>query len=338
MPALGGLWCAAALFAVGVVGIAFGRSRAATALVYGASLAITLAALLLALTFLLAGGSPASMTLPLGLPWIGAHFRLDPLAAFFLIVVNLGGAVTSAYALGYGRHETAPLRVLPYYPVFLGAMNLVVLADDAFVFLLSWEFMSLVSWGMVVAHHRVPSNLRAGFIYLVMASFGTLCLLLAFGVLAGAAGEYSFAAMRAAPLAQALALVAGTLTLVGAGSKAGIVPLHVWLPLAHPAAPSHVSALLSGVMTKVGVYGFIRIVFDLIGEPTPYSGLIVAGIGGITATLGVLYALMQHDIKRLLAYHTVENIGIIFIGLGLALAFRANSIGWAAACRPPPVL
>jgi formate hydrogenlyase subunit 3/multisubunit Na+/H+ antiporter MnhD subunit len=309
----------------------FGRSRVATTLVYGASLAATLVALTLALTFLLTNGQASSVTLPLGLPWIGAHFRLDPLAAFFLIVVNLGGAIASLYALGYGRHETSPLRVLPYYPVFLGAMNLVVLADDAFVFLLSWEFMSLVSWAMVVAHHRVPANVRAGYIYLVMASFGTLCLLLAFGVLAGTAGEYSFAAMRAAPLTPALALIAGTLTLIGAGSKAGIVPLHVWLPLAHPAAPSHVSALLSGVMTKVGVYGFIRIVFDLIGEPTPYSGLIVAGIGGITAALGVLYALMQHDIKRLLAYHTVENIGIIFIGLGLALAFRANNIGWAAA-------
>jgi hydrogenase-4 component B len=331
MPALAGLWCVAALFAVGISGLVFGRSRVATTLVYGASLAATLVALTLALTFLLTNGQASSVTLPLGLPWIGAHFRLDPLAAFFLIVVNLGGAIASLYALGYGRHETSPLRVLPYYPVFLGAMNLVVLADDAFVFLLSWEFMSLVSWAMVVAHHRVPANVRAGYIYLVMASFGTLCLLLAFGVLAGTAGEYSFAAMRAAPLTPALALIAGTLTLIGAGSKAGIVPLHVWLPLAHPAAPSHVSALLSGVMTKVGVYGFIRIVFDLIGEPTPYSGLIVAGIGGITAALGVLYALMQHDIKRLLAYHTVENIGIIFIGLGLALAFRANNIGWAAA-------
>jgi hydrogenase-4 component B len=331
MPAIAGLWCVAALFAVGILGLVFGRPRAATMLVYGASLAITLAALMLALTFLIANGPPSSVTLPLGLPWIGAHFRLDVLSAFFLIIVNLGGAVTSVYALGYGRHETSPLRVLPYYPVFLGAMNLVVLADDAFVFLLSWEFMSLVSWGMVVAHHRIPANVRAGYIYLVMASFGTLCLFLAFGVLAGSAGAYSFAAMRAAPLTQAFALIAGTLTLIGAGSKAGIVPLHVWLPLAHPAAPSHVSALLSGVMTKVGVYGFVRIVFDLIGEPTPYSGLIVAGIGGITAALGVLYALMQHDIKRLLAYHTVENIGIIFIGLGLALAFRANNIGWAAA-------
>jgi formate hydrogenlyase subunit 3/multisubunit Na+/H+ antiporter MnhD subunit len=331
MPALAGLWCVAALFAVGILGLAFGRSRVATTLVYGASLAVALVALVLAFAFLIAAREPASVTLPFGLPWIGAHFRVDALAAFFLIVVNLGGAIASLYALGYGQHETSPLRVLPYYPVFLGAMNLVVLADDAFVFLLSWEFMSLVSWGMVVAHHRIAANVRAGYIYLVMASFGTLCLLLAFGVLAGTAGEYSFAAIRAAPLTQAFALIAGTLTLIGAGSKAGIVPLHVWLPLAHPAAPSHVSALLSGVMTKVGIYGFVRIVFDLIGEPTPYSGLIVAGIGGITAVLGVLYALMQHDIKRLLAYHTVENIGIIFIGLGLALAFRANNIGWAAA-------
>ncbi len=331
MPAVAGLVCVAALFAIGVIGIAIGRSRAGTAVVYGASLVVTFTALVFALAHLIFDGSPAGVTLPFGLPWIGAHFRVDALAAFFLIIVNLGGAIASIYALGYGAHEASPLRVLPFYPAFLGAMNLVVLAYDAFVFLLSWEFMSLVSWGMVVAHHRVAANVRAGYIYLVMASFGTLCLFLAFGVLAGTGGQYSFAAMRAGQLTPTLALIAGTLTLIGAGSKAGIVPLHVWLPLAHPAAPSHVSALLSGVMTKVGVYGFIRIVFDLIGEPTPYAGLIVAAIGGITAALGVLYALMQHDLKRLLAYHTVENIGIIFIGLGLALAFRANGIEWAAA-------
>src|SRR6476620_9663203 len=331
MPALAGLWCVAALFVVGIAGLVFGRARAATALVYGASLAVTTVALILALVHLLAGGQPVSATLPLGLPWIGANFRIDALSAFFLIVVNLGGAITSLYALGYGRYETSPLRVLPYYPVFLGAMNLVVLADDAFVFLLSWEFMSLVSWGMVVAHHRVPANVRAGYIYLVMASFGTLCLLLAFGVLAGTGGQYSFAAMRAAPLSPALALIAGTLTLIGAGSKAGLVPLHVWLPLAHPAAPSHVSALMSGVMTKVAVYGFIRITFDLVGPSSWWWSIVVLALGGITAVMGVLYALMQHDLKRLLAYHTVENIGIIFIGLGLALAFSAHNMRAAAA-------
>ena len=122
-----------------------------------------------------------------------------------------------------------------------------------------------------------------------------------------------------------LAALVLVLALLGAGSKAGLVPLHVWLPLAHPAAPSHVSALMSGVMTKVAVYGFIRIVFDLLGPPAWWWGMVVLALGGVTAVLGVLYALMQHDLKRLLAYHTVENIGIIFIGLGLALAFGATA-------------
>src|SRR2546429_7823064 len=121
------------------------------------------------------------------------------------------------------------------------------------------------------------------------------------------------------------------LVLLGAGSKAGLVPLHVWLPLALPAAPSHVSALMSGVMTKVAVYGFVRIAFDLIGTPAWWWSMVVLALGGITAVMGVLYALMQHDLKRLLAYHTVENIGIIFIGLGLALAFKAHGMAWAAA-------
>ena len=132
------------------------------------------------------------------------------------------------------------------------------------------------------------------------------------------------------PTSGVAGLVLG-LVLLGAGSKAGLVPLHVWLPLAHPAAPSHVSALMSGVMTKVAIYGFVRIVFDLLGEPAWWSGMIVLFLGGITAVLGVLYALMEHDLKRLLAYHTVENIGIIYIGLGLALAFEANGMRWAAA-------
>jgi formate hydrogenlyase subunit 3/multisubunit Na+/H+ antiporter MnhD subunit len=164
-----------------------------------------------------------------------------------------------------------------------------------------------------------------------MASFGTLALLLAFGLLAGAEGSYGFDAIRNvqySPLLKALVLV---LTLLGAGSKAGLVPVHAWLPLAHPAAPSHVSALMSGVMTKVAVYGFIRIVFDLLGPPDWWWSVLVLILAGITTVLGVLYALMEHDLKRLLAYHTVENIGIIFIGLGLALAFRASGLHWAAA-------
>jgi formate hydrogenlyase subunit 3/multisubunit Na+/H+ antiporter MnhD subunit len=292
---------------------------------------VALVALGAALTCFLSPGPPWMLALPIGLPGIGARFRVDALSAFFLVIVNLGAAVTSLYALGYGRHEETPIRVLPFYAAFLAGMNLVIFADDAFTFLLAWEFMSLTSWAIVLARHRDPANSRAALIYLVMASFGTLCLLLGFGLLAGPPGGYAFETIRLASHTPFTATLAVVLALLGAGSKAGLVPLHVWLPLAHPAAPSHVSALLSGVMTKVGVYGFIRIVFDLAGPPNPWLGLVVLTLGGVTAAIGVLYALMQHDLKRLLAYHTVENIGIIFIGLGLALAFRANGMNVAAA-------
>ena len=168
--------------------------------------------------------------------------RLDALSAFFLVVVDLGAVRREPVCDRLRKHETAPGRVLPFYPAFLAAMAFVVLADDAFTFLLSWEFMSLTSWALVMSHHRVPKNVRAGFIYLVMASFGTLCLLLGFGLLAGPGGHYAFAQLRAAHPSAAIGALALVLALVGAGSKAGIVPLHVWLPLAHPAAPSQVSA------------------------------------------------------------------------------------------------
>jgi hydrogenase-4 component B len=332
MPLVIALWCVAVLIGTACLGVAIGRMREAGTIIYGLCLLTSLAGLGVALAHLLSGAaSVPTVTLPLGLPWLGAHFRLDMLAAFFLVVVDLGAAAASLFAIGYGRHETAPERVLPFYPAFLAGMNLVVLADDAFTFLVSWEFMSLTSWALVMAHHRVRDNVHAGFVYLVMASFGTLCLLLAYGMLAGPEGNYGFAAIRAAPPAAGTAAIVLLLALAGAGSKAGLVPLHVWLPLAHPAAPSHVSALMSGVMTKVAVYGFVRIVLDLLGPPVWWWSMVVLALGGITAVMGVLYALMQHDLKRLLAYHTVENIGIIFIGLGLALAFRAHGMPAAAA-------
>jgi formate hydrogenlyase subunit 3/multisubunit Na+/H+ antiporter MnhD subunit len=310
--------------------VARGRAAAISKLVYAVCLAAALVLLLAGCVHLIfIQGRAEPVVLPIGLPWIGAHFRLDALAAFFLIVVNLGAAGASLFAIGYGEHETAPERVLPFYPAFLAGMNLVVLADDAFSFLFAWELMSLTSWAMVLAHHRDPDNRHAGYVYILMASFGTLALLLAFGLLAGGTGGYAFDQMReGARVLPALVLI---LALLGAGSKAGLVPLHVWLPLAHPAAPSHVSALMSGVMTKVAVYGFIRIVFDLNGAPAGWWSILVIALAGITCVMGVLSALMQHDLKRLLAYHTVENIGIIFIGLGLALAFSAHGFSALAA-------
>ncbi len=326
------LWCVALLLATALVGTAVCNRRSGTAIVYFLSFFATLALLAIGLRHLLATTvTPATLSLPVGLPWLGAHFRLDSLSAFFLIVVNLGAAAASLFAIGYGRNECAPERVLPFYPMFVAAMNLVILADDAFSFLVAWEFMSLSSWALVMAHHRLTDNIRAGYVYLLMASLGTLALLLAFGLLAGPQGIYGFDQMRSATQSPGLAALVLMLVLAGAGSKAGLVPLHVWLPLAHPAAPSHVSALMSGVMTKVAVYGFVRIVFDILGPPAWWCSMVVLSVGGITCVLGVLQALMQHDLKRLLAYHTVENIGIIYIGLGLALAFGAHGMPSAAA-------
>ena len=331
MPVTLFLWCVAALLALPPIAIGLGRRPVGTPVIYGACLVVSLVMLTSALMALLSAAPATTATLPLGVPWIGAHFRLDKLSAFFLVVINLGGAAASLYALGYGRHEPAPQRVLPFFPAFLAAMNLVILVDDAFSFLLAWEAMSLASWALVMAHHQVPENARAGFVYIVMASIGTFALLLAFGLLAGPDGGYAFATIRAhhpTPLFTVLVLC---LALVGTGSKAGLVPLHAWLPLAHPAAPSHVSALMSGVMTKVAIYGFIRIVFDLLGPPDWWWGLLVLAAGAGTAVLGVLYAMIQTDLKRMLAYSTIENIGFVFIGLGLALAFQANHFESAAA-------
>lgn len=322
----------AMLLALAPAAIALSMHRRGSAIVYGASLVVSLTLLVIALLNLLDPAHPIlRATLPIGLPWLGAHFRVDSLAAFFLAVVNLGGSAASLFALGYGAHERSPGRVLPFYPAYLAGMNLVVLADDAFSFLIAWEFMSLSSWALVVSHHREAENVRAGYVYLLMASFGTLALLLAFGVLAGGTGLYDFESIRAARPSAALASLVLMLALLGAGSKAGLVPLHAWLPLAHPAAPSHVSGLMSGVMTKVAIYGFIRIVFDLLGPPEWWWSMVVLAIGGPSATMGVLYALMQRDIKRVLAYSTIENIGIVFTGLGLALAFKAEKMDWVAA-------
>ena len=326
------LWSVAGLLALAPAAIPLAMYKRGSAVVYGASFILTSTLCMVAAHNLLNLSLLAwSVTLPVGLPWLGAHFRLDALASFFLVVVNLGGAAASLFGLGYGRHEQSPGRVLPFFPAYLAGMNVVVLADDAFSFLVAWEFMSLTSWALVVSHHREAENVRAGYIYLLMASFGTLALLLAFGVLVGGSGLYDFAAIRGVQPTANVASAVLLLALIGAGSKAGIVPLHAWLPLAHPAAPSHVSALMSGVMTKLAVYAFVRIVFDLLGSPAWWWSLIVLALGGVTAVMGVLYALMQHDLKRLLAYHTVENIGIIFIGLGLALAFQAHGMPNAAA-------
>jgi len=285
-----------------------------------------LAALVAGLLALL-GGSVSLAELPFGLPWLPWQVRLDALSGFFLGVIGVVSFAVGVYAPGYVRgfeHGRDSLPALGGFTgLFLAGMLLVVLADGAFLFMVAWELMSLSSYFLVAFHHDHAANRRAAFLYLLMAHIGGLAILLGFGVLASFGGGFAFDAMRGAELSFGWASVAFVLAFFGFGMKAGLVPLHAWLPEAHPAAPSHVSALMSGVMLKVAVYGFIRVVFDLLGQYHWQWGVAVLVIGSISALLGVLYALMQHDLKRLLAYSSVENIGIIFIGLGLALLFMA---------------
>ena len=270
-------------------------------------------------------GTAITSQLPLGLPWLPWRIRLDALSGFFLLVIGLVTMAAGIYGTTYARGLERGRDPLPalggFTGLFITAMLLVVLADDAFLFMVAWELMSLASYFLVAFHHEQATNRRAALLYLIMAQVGGLAILLAFGVLAGYGGGFSFESMRAAGLPFGWAGVAFSLALVGFGMKAGLVPLHAWLPEAHPAAPSHISALMSGVMLKVAVYGFIRFVFDLIGGVHWQWGVAVLAVGSVSALMGVLYALMQHDLKRLLAYHSVENIGIIFIGLGLSLLF-----------------
>ncbi|MFC2969254.1 hydrogenase 4 subunit B [Acidimangrovimonas pyrenivorans] len=321
--------CVAALLTLSAAAVVLPANPRSSALLYGATSLPSLGAALIGLAQL-AGGQASGLVLPLGLPWLGAHLRLDALAAFFLLVIGIGGAAASLYAIGYGRDEPEPGRTLPFFPGFIGAMLLVVLADDAFTFLMSWEVMSLLSWALVLTRHREDQTRSAATLYLTMAAAGTMSLLLAFGLLAGS-GAYAFETIRATPHSPLIATAILGLMLVGAGSKAGLAPLHLWLPEAHPAAPSHVSALMSGVMTKVAVYGFLRVVFDLAGPLPWWASAAVILIGAGTAVLGILNALMADDSKRALAYSTIENIGVIFAALGLALAFRANGMEAAAA-------
>jgi hydrogenase-4 component B len=273
----------------------------------------------------LSTGQAQQTTLPLGLPWLVWHLRVDALAGFFLLLIGTVVIAAACYGPAYVRefeHGRDPLSVLGAFTgLFIAGMLGVVIADDAFLFMVAWEVMSLSSYFLVAYQHEQAANRQAAILYLLMAHIGGLCILLGYGVLAGFGDGFSFDAMRAAHLSPAWAAAAFGLALLGFGMKAGLVPLHAWLPEAHPAAPSYISALMSGVMLKVAVYGLIRVTFDLIGDPQWSWGLICLILGCVSALFGVLYALMQHDLKRLLAYHSVENIGIIFIGLGLSMIF-----------------
>jgi hydrogenase-4 component B len=251
-------------------------------------------------------------------------------------VVAVGGLPAAIYGRAYTAAYDGQLSLRLFgavFNVFLLAMLLVPSAGNVLTFLLAWELMSLASYLLVMTEaHREDTRL-AGLWYVGMAEFGVLALLPMFLLLAPASGQLGFDDLRegARVLGPATRNLVFALALVGFGSKAGLVPLHVWLPRAHPAAPSHVSALMSGAMIKLGIYGIVRVVFDLMGGGPPWWGGVLLAAGSISALLGVLYALMEHDLKRLLAYHSIENIGIIVIGLGAGSLLHSHGLHALAA-------
>ncbi len=281
---------------------------------------------------------PASaIVLPIGLPDLPFHLRLDALSAFFLVLLGGSAFGVTVYSIGYFKDmERGSLALLAFwYHLFLAGMTLVLLADDAYAFMVAWEVMALSSYFLVTTDHDIPDIRRAGFLYLLIAHVGAIALLLCFGVLQGggleASGDFTFASMRLAEMTPFWGSVVFLLALFGFGAKAGLVPLHVWLPEAHPAAPSPVSALMSGVMLKTAIYGLLRVTFDLLNVQQGWWGTLALTLGLLTALYGVIFAAVQSDMKRLLAWSSIENIGVIVAAFGLTLIFYTDGKGALAA-------
>jgi formate hydrogenlyase subunit 3/multisubunit Na+/H+ antiporter MnhD subunit len=283
--------------------------------------------------YLALGNWPEVLVLPFGLPDLPFHLRLDALSGFFLLLLGVASVGIGVFGAGYfatGGGGDIRLIGLQYH-IFLAAMAMVLVADDAYGFMVAWETMALASYFLVTTDHRIAEIRRAGLLYLVVAHIGAIAILLSFGVLQLGQWDYTFEAMRENTLTPAWGAVAFLLALFGFGAKAGFVPLHVWLPEAHPAAPSPVSALMSGVMLKTAVYGLLRVCFDLLHVQVWWWGVVALMLGLATAFYGVAFAAVQTDMKRLLAYSSIENVGIVLAGIGLAIVCRAyDMLGLAA--------
>jgi hydrogenase-4 component B len=317
-------------YLVGTLGsVALWRTRtAATVLAFGLASLASICSGAAAVMFLMGGRQALGpfYLMPPGLSVFELTFQLDPLGAFFVIIVSLIGFALSTYSLGYarglfGRKNVAVLGA--FYNALLLATTLVFVAANIWLFLIAWEIMALTAFCLVSFEHEQPETRKAGVLYFIMSHMDAGCIILGFLLLFQASGDYGFASLHGigAKMSPGKRDAAFVLFLLGFGIKAGIVPLHIWLPVAHPVAPSNVSALMSGVIIKSGIYGLARVCFDFLGTPPLWWGVTVLTVGTVSAVVGVLYALMEHDLKRLLAYHSIENIGIILMGLGAALMF-----------------
>jgi len=317
------------LFACGAAGSLIFRKNDAAANFCGNAFAIagSIAGLISSLLVLM---FDSSFACGMGsfLPLLSFSFNVDKLSAFFIFTISLISLFASLYAMGYVVHFYKKYDVGAlgfFYNTFIAGMMMVVSANHALFFLIVWEVMSLSSYFLVIYENKEKRNVKAGSVYFVMTHIGTAFIMLSFLLLYAATGSLDFSVIKEniVNIRPVIKNLVFGLALVGFGTKAGMIPLHIWLPGAHPAAPTHVSALMSGVMIKTGVYMFIRIFVDMMSDVPVWWGMVIVIAGAVSALLGVLYALTEHDIKRLLAYHSIENIGIILLGLGSALIFLA---------------
>lgn len=331
------LFTAALVFRLGVIAVTMAlwrRERAARLVGFvGSALASAMTAVL-AITVLRTGASVEGVLFLHPATGFSLGYLVDGLSAWFLLILSVLAVPVAVYSLGYVAH--APLNRRSVFlgvgfNLLVGAVEVVFAAGDVLTFLGAWELMTLATAALVATEHASLASRRAAYLYLAMSHLATGCLIAGFMVLASVSGALSFTALFSNGFLTSEPLRHGLFALffIGFGVKAGIVPLHVWLPEAHPAAPTSISAFMSGVLIKTGIYGIVRVCAFGLGVPFLSWGVIVVLIGGLSALLGVLYALMQHDLKRLLAYHSIENIGIILLGLGagmIGLAYGRSEV------------
>lgn len=319
------LFLAGALF-----GLVSRNSRFARPLIFVPSMIGSALTILFSIDVMIS--KPLSLMVPNIIPFFNLEIFVDGISAFFMLVIGIVSFAVSLYSMGYSKEYEVKKKISAFgflFNIFILSMILVTASNNAFFFLVFWELMSLVSFFLVIYDHDKEENLKSGMTYLIMTHFGTAFIFASFLLGYIQTGSFSFDSFRNSSTTFPLLIknLVFVFAFIGFGTKAGMIPLHGWLPKAHPSAPSNVSALMSAVMIKIGIYGMIRTIFDFSGfgmsPDFAWWGMLLVAGGSASALIGVLYAVVEHDIKRALAFHSIENIGIILIGLGLSVVFAS---------------
>ncbi|SDH65003.1 hydrogenase 4 subunit B [Desulfosporosinus hippei] len=315
------------LFSAGIILpiLTSGSPKITNILAHGLAVLGCLAIVACSVEVFMTGG--VTFTYAMGLPVGSLIIRIDNLSAFFLLALGVVGTAASIYALGYSReyYKQRLGLMAALYNCFILSMALVLTVSQVAYFLIAWELMTVVSFFLVNHEYEKTANTRAAYKYILMTTLGTVFITTAFLILTMTVHSLDFQMFKGASLTSTMRNIVFFCALLGFGTKAGVIPLHIWLPEAHPAAPSHVSALMSGIMIKTAIYGMCRFFLEFLGVGPAWWGEVVLFLAIISSVLGVLYALMQNDLKRLLAYSSVENIGIILLGIGAGMVFMSNN-------------